>query len=309
VAELVIHNVTPWRWSSSRPLWFVREAVVIPMTLRVALASACAVAVGILAWRLPAAARGTAGRRPWTTAALVALLGVAANAAYASLTLADFYGRTHLFSRVWTALLLAAGLSWLASRGSAWRVVAATVAGAWIFLGMLGGLERQDYFAGHWRRHRAELASLLEAAPGLAPDARVVLRMPEHAGLAATAAGYLARGWMVLLHEDPTLECRVVLWADGRPNQCVPATGGLICRGERSPDCTRREGQNEDIVPLDRLVWLDYDPQRRRFDLRATLPAGLDPARLYAPARQIIDRPTPALTRALLDRPRGSLPR
>jgi hypothetical protein len=187
-------------------------------------------------------------------------------------------------------------------------LVATAAAGAWTFLGLLGGLERQDYYAGHWRRHRTELASLRAMAPGLAPDARVLLRVPTRDGFAATDAGYLARAWLTLLHADPTLECRVVLWAEGRPTSCEPAGPSLVCRGERSPDCVRRDGRREDLLPIDRLVWLDYDPQRRRFDLRRSLPAGFDPGGAYAPARLIVDRPLPALARALMDRPTGTFP-
>ena len=131
------------------------------------------------------------------------LLAVAANAAYASVVLSEFYCRTHLLSRVWVALLAAAGLAWLLERGTAARVAATAVTAVLVALGLRGGLERQDYYAGHWRRHRAELVSLREAAPGLTPDARVLLRLPPHDGFTAVGAGYLARAWMVLLARGP----------------------------------------------------------------------------------------------------------
>ena len=303
--DLAAFNLTPWRWSWGRPLWFPREPAVIGAPTRACLAGlgALAAAAVVLRGRSDARARREGGAR---AAAVVALLAVAANALFASVALSEFYCRTHLLSRVWVSLLLAAGLAWCASHGRAARVAASLTAGAWIALGLLGGLERQDYFAGHWRRHRAELASLREAAPGLAPDARVLLRLPAHPGYVATDAGYLARAWMTLLHADPTLECRVVLWAEGRPTSCEPSGPSLVCRGERSPDCVRRDGRREDVLPIDRLVWIDYDPARQRFELRPSLPAGLDPGGLYRPAALIRDRPAPPLTRALLDRPSGS---
>lgn len=303
--DLAVFNVTPWRWSEGRPLWFAREGPVLAQSARVGLAVLGALAVAALLVRAP---RGSGeGRGRGIRAALVvALLAVAANALFASVALAEFYCRTHLLSRVWVSLLLAAGFAWCATRGRGGALAASAAACAWMGMGLLGGLERQDYFAGHWRRHQAELASLRAAAPGLAPDARVLLRVPERAGFVSTDAGYLARAWMTLLHADPTIECRVVLWADGRPTSCEAAGPTLVCRGERSPDCVRLDGGREDTLPIDRLVWLDYDARERRFVLRPALPEALDPAGAYAPVALIVDRPLPALTRALLDRPRGS---
>ena len=305
LVDLVVYNVTPWRWSMGRPVWFPREALVLGLGSRAALAFLGAAAAAALLVRAPRANGGTTSRGG-RAALVVALLAVGANGLFASVALAELYCRTHLLSRVWVALLLAAGLAWCATHGRAAALTASAAACAWTGLGLFGGLERQDYFAGHWVRHRAELRSLRTAAPGLAPDARVLLRVPERAGFVSTDAGYLARAWMTLLHADPTLECRVVLWADGRPTSCEPAGPALVCRGERSPDCVRRDGRHEDTLPIDRLVWLDYDPQGRRFELRRSLPSGLDPAGAYAPAALIVDRPPPALTRALMDRPPGS---
>ena len=238
---------------------------------------------------------------------MLVLLAVAANAAYASVVLSEFYCRTHLLSRVWVALLAAAGLAWLIERGTAARAAATVVTAVLVALGLRGGLERQDYYAGHWRRHRAELVSLREAAPGLTPDARVLLRLPPHDGFTAVGAGYLARAWMVLLHADPTLECRVVYWADGLPHGCEPAAGGLVCRGERSPDCVRREGTDEDRVPVEQLVWIEYDPVARRFARRDSLPAPFASIGAYDPSRLIVDREPPAIARILLDRPSGGV--
>jgi hypothetical protein len=183
--------------------------------------------------------------------------------------------------------------------------VATFATAALVALGLRGALERQDYYAGHWRRHQAELLSLRAAAPGLTPDAKVVLRVPAHAGFAATDAGYLARAWMVLLHGDPSLECRVVYWADGRPNQCEAAPGGLVCRGERSPDCVRREGSDEDRVPIGQMVWIEYDPVSRRFARRDALPPPFDALPGYDPKRLVFDREPREIGRVLLDRPRA----
>jgi hypothetical protein len=301
VADLVAYNVTPWRWAYARPLWFPREPGVVSSALTVALIGSGALAVAALVvWPRPFAE--PSGRPRARVAGVLALMAVAANAAYASVVLSEFYCRTHLLSRVWVALLVAAGLGWLVERGSAARLVAAAFTALLVALGLRGGLERQDYYAGHWRRHRAELLSLRAAAPGLAPDARVLLRVPAHEGFAATDAGYLARAWMVLLHADPTLECRVVYWADGRPNRCEAAPGGLVCRGERSPTCVRREGTAEDWIPAEQLVWIEYDPAARRFARRDALPSPFDAIGAYNPSRLVCDRDAPVIARVLLER-------
>lgn len=301
-ADLAAYNLTPWRWAYARPLWFPREEGVASSALVLALVAVGAVAVGASAWMRRAPAPG-APRPPWRVPVVLGLLAFAANAAYASVVLSQFYCRTHLLSRVWTSLLAAAGLAWLLERGTAARAAATALAALLVALGLRGGLERQDYYAGHWRRHRAELVSLRDAAPGLTPDARVVLRVPPHDGFTATGAGYLARAWMVLLHADPSLECRVVYWADGRPNRCEARDGSLVCRGERSPDCIRREGTDEDRVPVGQMVWIEYDPIARRFSRRDSLPPPFDGLGRYDPSRVVFGREAPAIARMLVDRP------
>ena len=305
VLDLVAYNVTPWRWAAARPLWFPREPGVVSSSLAVALIGTGTLAVAALVF-WPRRSAEPAARPRARVAGVLVLLAVAANAAYASVVLSEFYCRTHLLSRVWVALLAAAGLGWLIERGAAARVAATALTAVLVALGLRGGLERQDYYAGHWRRHRAELVSLREAAPGLVPDARVLVRLPPHGGFTAVGAGYLARAWMVLLHADPTLECRVVYWAEGRPHDCEPAEGGLVCRGERSPDCVRREGSDEDRVPIEQLVWIEYDPASRRFARRETLPPPFDGLGGYDPSRLVFEREPPEIARVLLDRPPGS---
>jgi hypothetical protein len=112
---------------------------------------------------------------------------------------------------------------------------------------------------------------------------------------------------MVLLHGDPTLECRVVLWADGRPNRCEAVPGGLVCRGERSPTCVFIEGSQVDSLPVAQLVWIEYDPASRRFARRDSLPAPFDAIGGYDPSRLVVDQAPPGIARTLLDRPQGTV--
>ena len=122
--DLVAYNLTPWRWSSARPLWFPREAGVVSSTLA-RRADRCSAPR-----RSPRSSSGRGGPRTGRASARARRrragppLAVAANAAYASVVLSEFYCRTHLLSRVWIALLLAAGLAWLLERGTAARAAA-----------------------------------------------------------------------------------------------------------------------------------------------------------------------------------------
>ena len=127
VVDLVAYNVTPWRWAYARPLWFPREAGVVSSALAVALVGAGTATVAALVfWPRPSAE--PAARPRARVVGVLVLLAVAANAAYASVVLSEFYCRTHLLSRVWVALLAAAGLAWLLERGTAARAAAAAVA-------------------------------------------------------------------------------------------------------------------------------------------------------------------------------------
>ena len=96
-------------------------------------------------------------------------------------------------------------------------------------------------------------------------------------------------------------------WADGRPNRCEPKSGGVLCRGERSPDCVFLYGSEVDYVPIEQLVWIEYDPVARRFTRRDTLPAPFASIGAYDPSRLIVDRGLPENARILLDRPAGSV--
>ena len=84
-----------------------------------------------------------------------------ANAPYAAVHLSEFRYRTELMSRVWASLALAVVFAFLQSRPSAWsRRAGVAMVLAFVGLGILGGLERQDYFVAYSRRHAAELGSL-----------------------------------------------------------------------------------------------------------------------------------------------------
>jgi len=295
---LLVYNFEPWRWAFGRPQWMPAAAEVIPLAVRVVLAVVMGAAFSVALWRQ----RGSSEpRRDWVaTAAACLLLMAASNAAFASVHLAEFFCRTHVLSRVFAVLALAIVLD--SARSRAARLLAAGVAVSFVTLGTLGGLERQDYLAGQWRRHRQELRSILDAAPSLVPDTRVVLRVRAHDRYMATDAGYLTRAWMALAYADPSLECRVFLWSDTRGMQCRPGAGALACSGERSPHCHGLDRRQEDVMSYSQLLFFDYDAAANRYAILPTLPpeaAGPDDT-AYAPEARIDRRPASALARDLV---------
>jgi hypothetical protein len=309
LARLAAWNFEPWAWAFDRPLWQVSPGHVVPPGVRLALAAAAGLGA---AWTLRRA-HFDGARVPVRPALVCLTLMLASNAAFAGVPLSESFCRTHLLSRVWASLALAGWLGWTLARAGRWRwprALALTLVAAWVALGAAGGLERQDYYVAYARRHVQELRSILVAAPALAPDARVVLRVPRAPAYMATDAGYLARARMALLYADPSLECRVVLWSDARGTRCEATPDGLLCRGERSPDCRRADGRDFDLLPWDRLVFLEYQSAYNWYLARDVLPdelGGRDPsiAERYAPERQIRSRPPSALAYDLVLAPGG----
>ena len=60
-------------------------------------------------------------------------------------------------------------------------------------------------------------------------------------------------------------------------------------------------------MPIEQLVWIEYDPVARRFARRDTLPPPFDALGPYDPARLVFERDLPENARILLDRPAGSV--
>jgi hypothetical protein len=307
--RLTAWNFEPWAWASARPLWQVSPGSVVPFEVRLTLAvlGGCGAA-----WRL-LRARFAAGAGGAGVLAVCLALMLASNAAFAGVPLSEVFCRTHLLSRVFAALALGGVLGALVAhvgmRRPARALIGAGLA-AWIGLGLLAGLERQDYFAAYARRHNQELISLLVAAPTLRPDARLLLRVPRASAYLATDAGYLARARTALLYADPSLECRTVLWSDARPTRCRPTPEGLRCEGERSPDCRRADGRDFDLLPWDKLVFLEYQNANNWYLARDVLPddvGGLDAtiAERYAPERLIGAGPVSTLAYELVLAPGG----
>lgn len=309
LARLAAWNFEPWAWAFERPPWQVSPGHVVPLSVRLALAALAGLGT---AWVLRRARFDDGRVRLRPLLACLALM-LASNAAFAGVPLSDSFCRTHLLSRVWAGLALAGLFGFALARAGGRRAPRAAllaVIAAWVALGAAGGLERQDYYVAYARRHQQELRSILVAAPALAPGAHLLLRVRRADAYLATDAGYLARARMALLYADPSLECRVVLWSDARGTRCEATPEGLLCRGERSPDCRRADGRDFDLLPWERLVFLEYREADNRYVRRERLPdelrAGLTDAARYAPERQILaTQPASALADDLVLAPGG----
>ncbi len=313
--DLVSYNVTPWGWAFARPQWFPAPPLSVSWPARFAF-STLGLAVATVAYlRLRAIDQRSSPRaaldqrRLGLTMAVLVWFTVLANATFMAVHLSEIYYRTHLLSRVWASLAVAATTGAVVHRGALGLVSGLSVAGAVLALGILGGQERQDYFRGYWQRHQRELGSIADALSGLAQEAQVVLRRPSHALYTATEAPYLARAWTTLLVADPSVECRTFLASPDRGTSCTPEPGALVCRGDRSPRCG--SGASADHrIPYDQLIVLTYDPAAAQYRVETMLPHEFTPAALagerasgeYSPARHLGERRVSRLAASLLDR-------
>ena len=291
-ATLFLYNFTPWTWAFHRAQWLPAPEPTLSFGVR---AAGAALGAAVFA----AALRASRGRAepprhsPLVISAACLGLALAANASLATVSFADSFLRTHLHSRLWAAVGLG-GLAGLAARrGPLLRWAAASAGVAFVGLGVWGGLERQDYFLGYSRRHGQELRSILSQVPGLAPQAALMLQAPPHRHLLATGAPYLARAWMTLLYEDPSLECRVFLWSDSAGATCQAEADGFLCRGETSPRCVPASLPRQQRFAYPRVVMLAYD----------------EASNAWLPARSALPPPLPAAGALVVPGPPSALAR
>ena len=305
--RLFVNNFTPWQWAF-RPVWFPRPEPVIPLGIR-ALAVALGTAVFLwsarhLPWVAPTSLRPKSA--PRLLAGISLLMALASNAAAASLQLSDIFYRTQVVSRVWTSLFLAlASSEALGGLGRRRRLVGLLLPSTFVVFGLGGGLERQDFFLASWRQHRIELASILEEAPWLQPDAWLVLHTSPVAAFLATEAPYLARSWGVVLYQDPLRAGRLFLWSPERRTDCRAEERAFRCWEEPEAACVAAGTCDGLILPYERVVLMSYVAAEGRFRLQRQLPAELlgDRPRSgvgYAPEAMIDHRPVGRFPHRLL---------
>jgi hypothetical protein len=306
VAWLFGENFAPWRWVVARPRWIGAHAPsVLPDWWMVAVALVAAGLFALALRRRSAAAAGGARRREWTLVALFLFITLLCNAAFSGLVLSNFLYRTQAASRLWAALAVAALVALPRWRGRLTRSVASLVPIAFVALGAAGGAERQDYYLATWSDHRRELVSILGAVPSLAPRARLVLYLPADAQYEATEVLYLARSWLVLLYDDPSIEQRGFLWAGHDLVGCRPGPSGLACWNEGRKEEFLRDDASGWQARYEDLVLLVFDRTNGEYELVRSLPDERLPVEgpgteRYDPTRNIRTGSASALTGAIL---------
>lgn len=289
-AALTFHDFAPWRWAFRRPTWIEDLPAILPAWLYVAAALAAAaafVAAAARAGDATAAADRAEDRRRLGIAAALLLLVVATHAAYSGVQLAEVRFRTHLVTRLPASILVALAAAAAARRLRAPRLGLALTT-SFVALGVAGAVERQDTFLANWRRHRAELSSIVEAVPALSPGATLVLSLaPDPGGFQATRVPYLAEAWLSILHDGARPAPRVVVWLPGWGRSCREGGAGLECRDAAG-------APPADTIPWDRLVLLSFDAAASRYRLVPSVAAS---GGAYRP--QVLVEPSRPSPRAL----------
>jgi hypothetical protein len=174
----LVHNLWPVEWAfRAVPPWYDNYAAAFPLAGFVVASCAGATWAG---WQFYQRRLDESPATDETN--LVPLVG-AALAAVILVNLAstnpggDYFVRSHFVSRGWTSLLLAFVLA-AAARRPRVRLWAGAVFSLFVFFGIWGGVERQSYLLGYATNERRELASLIEAVPGIDPAADLLVIQP-----------------------------------------------------------------------------------------------------------------------------------
>lgn len=319
--DLFALNLTPWRWRAV----FVRPEdgtgpQALPEEWRWAL-----LALGLLAfawvtsrlWRRQGVETSGQGTAQPLRRALPAILGLLACAAFSNAAVAlvsPWPFRTQLASRLCVSLALALAIDVLIEhwrRRPALGRAALLVPAAFVAWGLDAGLASQDMYLTLWRRHRAELRSLLEQVPGLRPGAWLLLRVPADAGVTSFYFPEVGGPWLDLLYGSAP---QLAFWnpRTGR-SDCALQGESLFCRDAGKAACYASGACVARVLPLARMVLCEYVPASGRVELRRELPADvLAPlrdderaaaAQAYVPAAAIMPWPRTDVARELLDQP------
>jgi hypothetical protein len=293
--EHFLLNFSPWQWVDPRRGLDGASQAAPPGVSEIA---AAALGTVLVLWLLHRSrlSRGPSevAAVPYRAMGVLLAMTVAVNAMYALVQLSQHDHRTHLLSRVWASILLALVATALPALrlpgGRAGRVsvhVGSLLVGVFVFLGLLGGSERQRHYREIWVRQRHELRSIVEAVP--APEARAVLilRVPPRTHAVATANTYIARHWASLVYEKR--EHDLLFSLSHRGGGCRPEGTALLCWDERRRDCIAAGECAGTRVPLERALVLTYSQSVGAYSLDEELPPELAPGgsahALYRPRR------------------------
>lgn len=305
IAHHWFENFEPWRWAFSHPVWYPRPAAVIPgwaMGLGAAVAAAW---FALRALRVDRPEPPERAGRVLMLAGMFAGMALVANAAYATLQMAEIHYRTHILSRVWASLAVAVVVGWAAQRWPRFRSGLLLVPVLFVGFGAWGGLERQDLWVSTWRLHQKELLSIVTSAPGLTPGTSIILRSGPTPDLyLATEADYLAGSWLVLLYDDPAIHGLRI--APDRGTGCRATPEGLDCWREEQAGCYPAGTCAGERFPYGTLVMLDFDDRNGTWRLvpgaegDPLLGGSREALAAYRPAGRILRRPLTPRQRALL---------
>jgi hypothetical protein len=308
ICSLWGENFAPWRWAFSHPVWYPRPPAAIPLW---AMGLGAAFAAAWFAFRALRAHRSEPSEPPERAARILLLAGMlagmalVANAAYATLQLAEYHYRTHILSRTWASLAVAVLVGWAVQKWPRFRAGFLLMPVLFVGLGVWGGLERQDLWVSTWRLHQKELLSIVTNAPALTPGTGIILRSrPTPELYLATEADYLAESWLILLYDDPAIHG--LRLAPDRGTGCRATPEGLDCWHEHQAECFAAGTCAADRFPYDKLVVLDFDDRKGIWQLVSNTQgdpllggSGAAPAH-YRPADRILKRPLTPRQRALL---------
>ena len=305
IGVLFLCNFSPWTWWPMRKNWLAPPAPVIPRPVLGlgAVAGAAIFAAGIARFRqCPGpddSGRDSHGKLRLLVASLA--MALASNAAFSFVTVSGFFYRTQIISRTWASLAIALVASLLRGRGKTGARTSAILVVVFAGFGVAGGLERQDYFLSFWLRHRAELRSIVKAAPRVLARTGVILDVPAGRLYMATHKDYLAEAWVSLLYSDPAKWSQTFVSAPGSETECAAEGEEIICRSA--------EGLVRGQIPLRNALVLSYLSKENRYVVSDQIPPSMRKGGrfsewLYRPRAEITAGPPTRMARRILYAPR-----
>ena len=270
---LAANNVLPWQWALDRPPFGEPPPHVLPPWLAVAAAVG---GLAILRHGLRHAGEDEEAEgapRPGLVLAWFAAAALLSNAAFAAVQFSEYFYRTHVLTRVLTSIVIAYVAGRLLASRDRGRLLGGALAGTFLACGVAGGIERQDYYLSIWRRHRAELTSIVAQVPRARPDTDLLLVLPPDPAFQAMEVTYLAQRWATLLYPDPTSRpSSLFLWSPDAGTACEAEPDGFRCLEPEERDCFQKG-----TCPGRKLAWaktivLTWDPAAGRFTLEDEIP-------------------------------------
>jgi len=288
-AKLVRANFDVRVWLHPHPYWSNPQRIFDSSTLWALAGLATALMVPLVIGASRRDAEAAAVRRspsPWVLAVLFLAI-VGSNLATVMVQESNLNFRTHVISRLYAAILIAAGCSALfRSRFGVVRAIGMLLTFSVLGIAAWTVADRASYLVSIWPRHRTELRSLDELVQKIDRKAAIVLFEPPDAGYTATIVWWHALPWIVLMRGDGSAPPQFEIWSPGRKADCSVRAAELECQGVlRSPA----------RIPLRQLVVLRYDVGDCQYKLvRNTWVDDTPSPPDYSPQSWLLDRPLPS---------------